>query len=395
MIREEFRKQMHLQLRQIIAYRDNILDEEERKKVEQHLAECAECRTRLVAFEHLAVGLKGYFATHRPVKGKDCPDETVLRRYLSGELDEAEKVRWKEHLSSCDYCFGIIAALKKESLQETDTEPLQLPDWLRRHVEASGSLRERLPLRKRWTHFSLALREAWVSFVVPHKWVCMVASLIIVIFAGWLVWHQVAPTDSPHLAYSQKDKHSLNSLGVAYHQQALSKVKVPPHGEWRLAMEMVAAPDVPTPKVRGDSSPGKLDKKLLRQAIIQFETCLKVDRQYKVAYKNLGDVYSTLGEFEKANEAYQQALSIDPQYIDALNNLGILLCRQKQFEKGIRVFQQVLRIDKSNLEARYNLALAYEYTSRPEEARQAWRAYLKLDKNSSWADRAREHLIPR
>jgi tetratricopeptide (TPR) repeat protein len=188
------------------------------------------------------------------------------------------------------------------------------------------------------------------------------------------------------------DKYAINNLGVVYHQQAIRKAGGAPHGEWRLTMGVEVKPDLPPLHIRGNPPEGTLDEVLLRKAIQQFETALRIDRRYKVAYKNLGDVYGDLGEFDRANEAYKQALNIDSQYAEAQNSLGVLLCRQKQFEDGIHLFQEVLRLAKDNLEARYNLALAYEYASQPEKARDAWQAYLIFDGKSDWADRARGHL---
>lgn len=186
---------MHLQLYQLIAYRDGALDISERQAVFEHLSECAECRARHAAFEHIALSLKDYFARYRPAKGSDCSDAAHWRRYLNGELQAQDQLLWKAHLQQCDYCFDVAASLTKEAIRETSTEPLRPPEWLLNKVEASEEKRRRSSLQKLWTDFTLWLRDFWENLVAPPKWAYAVAGFIIVLFFGLLVWRQLPYTD--------------------------------------------------------------------------------------------------------------------------------------------------------------------------------------------------------
>ncbi|MDQ1328991.1 MAG: type pilus assembly protein PilF [Candidatus Poribacteria bacterium] len=197
---------------------------------------------------------------------------------------------------------------------------------------------------------------------------------------------------SAYLAYFPYDKYAINNLGMAYYQQAIRKAGGSPHGEWRLCTGIELKSDLPLIRIRGNPPTANLDESILRKAIQLFETALQVDRNYRVGYKNLGDVYGDLGNFDEADKVYQYALNIDPNYTEALNNRGVLLCRRNQVGNGIQAFLEVLKNDKSNLEARYNLPLAYEYSSQLDKAQDTWLTYLKFDAESNWAVRAREHL---
>ncbi|MDQ1327217.1 MAG: hypothetical protein QG641_497 [Candidatus Poribacteria bacterium] len=174
---------MHIELGQLIAYRDGALDEPEREVIKQKLAECEECRARYAALEHLATSFKDYFAKHRPVKGTNCPNGEFWVKYLNGKLEASDETHWKKHLQQCDYCFDIVTS---RLIKDAD-ESLAPQEWLRE------KLTDKQPsFQKQVKDFAAKIRNAWTGLFAVPKWAfAATATIIVVLFIGWFVREQV------------------------------------------------------------------------------------------------------------------------------------------------------------------------------------------------------------
>ncbi len=140
---------MHIELDQLIAYRDGSLSPSEQKMIEQKLSECEECRARYAALEHLSAGLKDLFSSYKPKKSPDCPDKSFWLKYLNGQLDTKDETRWKEHLRKCDYCFNIVSTQLVNEAAES--EFLHLPKWLQQKALETTNVGS--SLQERWKNF--------------------------------------------------------------------------------------------------------------------------------------------------------------------------------------------------------------------------------------------------
>jgi Tfp pilus assembly protein PilF len=69
-------------------------------------------------------------------------------------------------------------------------------------------------------------------------------------------------------------------------------------------------------------------------------------------HANLGTVYLSQGQLEKATDQFQAALRIDPRMMPVRLNLGIVLARLGRFPEAAEAFQEVLREDPTNQAAR-------------------------------------------
>jgi len=73
----------------------------------------------------------------------------------------------------------------------------------------------------------------------------------------------------------------------------------------------------------------------------------------------LGVMYQTLREFDKALLAYERALIIEPDFIPALLNIADVHRQRGQDTKGIKVLKQAINIDAKQSASHFALGLLY------------------------------------
>ena len=79
-------------------------------------------------------------------------------------------------------------------------------------------------------------------------------------------------------------------------------------------------------------------KKDYQRAIEHFELIVLHDKNYFRAYNNLGYVYRTIGNYDKALEVWKKGLRINPSY--------------RRLQKNVRSLQQALESKDKSLETR-------------------------------------------
>ena len=66
-------------------------------------------------------------------------------------------------------------------------------------------------------------------------------------------------------------------------------------------------------------------KNNLKVAENLYKKILKTDPNHASAHNNLGLVFQTFAEFQKARSCYEKAIELQPNYANAYNNLGLVL----------------------------------------------------------------------
>ncbi|WP_156862141.1 type IV pilus biogenesis/stability protein PilW [Casimicrobium huifangae] len=79
-------------------------------------------------------------------------------------------------------------------------------------------------------------------------------------------------------------------------------------------------------------------------ALEELREAIRLDPKYGVAHSILGLVHADLGEFAKADAAFQQAVAMAPAEGDIRNNYGSYLCRQGRPKEGLEQFDAALRL---------------------------------------------------
>ncbi len=91
------------------------------------------------------------------------------------------------------------------------------------------------------------------------------------------------------------------------------------------------------------------------QAIIEYNSAIKLNPNYKEAYNSLGEAYYKKGHYENAIKAFSYAIKLSPTYIEAHNNLGLSFERKGDMLKAKKAYEVVLKIDPINVEGLFNL----------------------------------------
>jgi tetratricopeptide (TPR) repeat protein len=127
-------------------------------------------------------------------------------------------------------------------------------------------------------------------------------------------------------------------------------------------------------------------------AIRLYQKVLEADPFFAGALVNLGTLYFSAGELERARQYYQEAIAADPGYALAHFNLGNLYDELGDRPAALSEYQTALDLHPRYADAHYNIALLYEATGQVLLSVRHWKAYLKLDPKSPWANEARRQL---
>lgn len=116
-----------------------------------------------------------------------------------------------------------------------------------------------------------------------------------------------------------------------------------------------------------------------RNSITLFSQALKVDPTNSLAYNNLGNALSDLGEFDQAIECYNKALRYHPEYADARYNLAEAYRQSGEVDKAISEYKRVIRMYPGYTKARNNLGSIYALQGKYDLAIAEFEAALKVD----------------
>lgn len=112
-------------------------------------------------------------------------------------------------------------------------------------------------------------------------------------------------------------------------------------------------------------------------AIDALQRSVQLRPGFAPAWKALGVVYASRGEFERAETAFRNACEREPTLRDACLYYGRALYLQNHFEPAIDVLHHTVRREPENGEAYRLLALSAEALGRAVEARDAFREALR------------------
>lgn len=115
------------------------------------------------------------------------------------------------------------------------------------------------------------------------------------------------------------------------------------------------------------------------QALGHYSICTDIDPGFAPTYNNMGWIFFTRGEYNKAQLAYMHALENDPKYLLAYNNLGVVFLIGGETDTAKFIFEKVLVLQPGNLMALNNLGLVYESRGEQGEARKKYNEVLMKD----------------
>jgi tetratricopeptide (TPR) repeat protein len=130
----------------------------------------------------------------------------------------------------------------------------------------------------------------------------------------------------------------------------------------------------------------------VESVIEAYTLAADLDPKLAAAWVNLGTIYYSSQEYEKARVHYARALEANPAYPLAHFNMGNLHDEQGDHNQALVHYLSALRLDPNYADAHYNAALVYQTRGETMKALRHWRQYLRLDTAGPWAEVARREL---
>ncbi len=146
-------------------FRKGDLPFEDWKKTDRHLAECPECRQRLLVSIGSPDGDAWWmFKQAEAVDGAHCPDPAFWLAWIEDRVSPTERTHWQSHLAACALCTETVERFR--SLRDAEARRVSRlfqPEW----IQQLG-------------HFLLArrLRPVWA--------VILVCAVIVLLYVRWL-----------------------------------------------------------------------------------------------------------------------------------------------------------------------------------------------------------------
>ena len=99
---------------------------------------------------------------------------------------------------------------------------------------------------------------------------------------------------------------------------------------------------------------------LFQESIKHYRRGLFIDSDNAEGWNGLADVYKSLGDVDKAAEAYQDAIKADPRNKKALYSLGMIFgVHKEQYEKAMECFDQVRKLGPESEAERSKYVVSY------------------------------------
>ncbi len=119
------------------------------------------------------------------------------------------------------------------------------------------------------------------------------------------------------------------------------------------------------------------------QAARIIEKAVIADKRDPDISLNHGNILNTIGDFEKAEQAFRKALKRRPNFPQANNGLGMALSGQKRHQEAVRYYQLAIKQMPNFTPASVNLGAAYLEMSEPHRAIDVLEAARKLNPSGS------------
>ena len=159
--------------------------------------------------------------------------------------------------------------------------------------------------------------------------------------------------------------------------------------------EKVAKVQKPQMAPQGGEAPAPQGPNPLEVAskIQTLKEILKKDSKNLPAWVELGNLFFDANQPNEAIEAYIQYLTIKPDNPDVRTDLGIMYRSLGDFDRAVAEFRKAAGSDPKHAHSRYNIGIVLLHDKQDiKGAIRAWEDYLKVDLNSERAQRIRAQI---
>lgn len=149
----------------------------------------------------------------------------------------------------------------------------------------------------------------------------------------------------------------------------------------------MAPPGAPAP-----TTPGR-DSIEVASQIQTLEEIVKKDPKNLSAWVELGNLYFDTNQPKEAIEAYSQYLAIKPENPDVRTDMGIMYRSLGNFDRAVEEFKKAAQSDPKHAYSRYNTGIVLLHDKEDiKGAIKAWEDYLRVEPKGEKADRVRAQM---
>ena len=359
----------HLSNAQIEQYgkRASGAGPETEERVEQHLADCPSCRSRVLEFQRTRFALLPDPKVNT-VSSSNCPCEEDLRNLAAGLCSGPLSAELTTHAAACGRCGPLLREYQEDFSDDVTPEeqtalaqlPSASPEWQQQKA--------REMLKPAWTP---APPSPSPRRIFSWKWV-MVPALPAVALIAVGIWY--LQPESPEKAEKW--------MAQAYTEQRPFEMRWP-GAEWG--------------KFSPDRGPGgslfsepeaqqRADKVIAKKSTTpDHSEWLRPRAELDLLEGRPGQAVSKLAPLE--NQTQSTALLLD---------LAIAYFQRDSpadKEHAIAILKRIISTNPNNLEALFNLGIAYTAIGSWADASATWQTYLRLDPTGPWANEAKAKLL--
>ncbi|MBV9925257.1 MAG: CHAT domain-containing protein [Acidobacteria bacterium] len=317
-------------------------------------------------------------------------DEKRIKEYLLGALTREEAQPLEDRLLRDDDFVEHARLVEDELIEDYQRGALGPRErgLFESHFLSTPKRRRKLLFVRRMSELAAATPAAAPRPVfrlgplaVP-RWAAAALAACVLLVAGAAVWRAYF--------YRPATEEALLALRAAYRERRPLETRIS------------GLDYAPFPETRGAAEPGDPRARDLSAALILRAAA---DRPTVEELHNVGRLYLTRREFDKALTAFEQALAVDDKDARLHNDMGVALFEKGKLElaeqsgraeatlaRSLEHLQRATELDDSLLEARFNRALVYTAMRLLPQAEAEWEQYLARDPNSPWAEEARRQL---
>ena len=135
-------------------------------------------------------------------------------------------------------------------------------------------------------------------------------------------------------------------------------------------------------KDKGDEAKVPSDKqKIYIKSVNHYTKALEHDLQQAAVYNNRGNIYSAMGEIDKAINDLNKAIELKSDYANAYNNRGDTYRKKGDFDKAINDYNRAIELKSDFAEAYSNRGVAYRDRNDLPKALEDYNTAIRLNPN--------------
>ena len=139
-----------------------------------------------------------------------------------------------------------------------------------------------------------------------------------------------------------------------------------------------------------------VDPAMSAQAEAEYRAALKMNAWDALAWRQLGGIMNSKGDFKAAEEAYRKALALQPDDAETKTGLAIVLISTNGTDEALGLLESALKPDPPNMIAHFRLSSLYRRAGRAADASremEAFRHYQELKDKMSKVFKGRSALV--